>query len=375
MTAPAPKTYLVTGAAGFIGYAVSRDLLARGDRVVGFDNLNDYYDPALKQARLDLLAPSPAFTFVRGDLADRAAVDSLFSRGPFDAVIHLAAQAGVRYSVTHPEVYGQSNLVGFLHVLEACRAARVPHLVYASSSSVYGLDAALPFCVHGPSAHPVSLYAATKRANELMAHAYSHLFAIPATGLRFFTVYGPWGRPDMALFKFTRAILADQPVDLYNHGRMKRDFTYVDDISRGVLLAADRPPPPPPPRGRPPPPPPPPPSAPTPPAPPPPGASTTSATTPPSNSNASSPSSKTPSDARPSKTTSPCSPATSNPPAPTSPTSPATPASPPPPPSKPAFPASSPGTATTTASSSPPLPCPSTWTPNSPPSTPAPAAT
>jgi UDP-glucuronate 4-epimerase len=242
MTAPAPKTYLVTGAAGFIGYAVSRDLLARGDRVVGFDNLNDYYDPALKQARLDLLAPSPAFTFVRGDLADRAAVDSLFSRGPFDAVIHLAAQAGVRYSVTHPEVYGQSNLVGFLHVLEACRAARVPHLVYASSSSVYGLDAALPFCVHGPSAHPVSLYAATKRANELMAHAYSHLFAIPATGLRFFTVYGPWGRPDMALFKFTRAILADQPVDLYNHGRMKRDFTYVDDISRGVLLAADRPP-------------------------------------------------------------------------------------------------------------------------------------
>ena len=242
MTTTSSKKYLVTGAAGFIGSAVSRDLLARGDTVVGFDNINSYYDPALKQARLDRLAASPAFSFAKGDLADRAAVESIFSRGPYDAVIHLAAQAGVRYSVTHPHAYAQSNLAGFLNILEACRAARVPHLVYASSSSVYGLDAALPFSVHAPTAHPVSLYAATKRANELMAHAYSHLFAIPATGLRFFTVYGPWGRPDMALFKFTRAILAGEPVELYNHGRMKRDFTYVDDISRGVVLAADRPP-------------------------------------------------------------------------------------------------------------------------------------
>ena len=231
---------LVTGAAGFIGFHVARALLARGDTVVGFDNVNDYYDPTLKEARLALLRKDPGFAFVKGGLEDEAAVRKLFSGKPFDRVIHLAAQAGVRYSITNPGAYVQSNLVGFLHVLEACRHAQTPHLAYASSSSVYGLNAHFPFSVHDVVDHPVSLYAATKKANELMAHTYSHLYGLPTTGLRFFTVYGPWGRPDMALFLFTKAILAGKPIDVFNHGRMRRDFTYVDDIVQGVVRVADR---------------------------------------------------------------------------------------------------------------------------------------
>ena len=231
---------LVTGAAGFIGSHVSRALLARGDSVVGFDNLNDYYDVSLKQARLGRLLADKGFTFVKGSLEDAAAVGALFAGRPFDRVIHLAAQAGVRYSLTNPGAYVQSNLVGFLNVLEACRHAQTPHLAYASSSSVYGLNAHFPFSVHDVVDHPVSLYAATKKANELMAHTYSHLYGLPTTGLRFFTVYGPWGRPDMALFLFTKAILAGKPIDVFNHGRMRRDFTYVDDIVQGVVRVADR---------------------------------------------------------------------------------------------------------------------------------------
>ena len=231
---------LVTGAAGFIGFHVARALLARGDTVVGFDNVNDYYDPTLKEARLALLRKEPGFAFVKGGLEDEAAVRKLFSGKPFDRVIHLAAQAGVRYSITNPGAYVQSNLVGFLHVLEACRHAQTPHLAYASSSSVYGLNAHFPFSVHDVVDHPVSLYAATKKANELMAHTYSHLYGLPTTGLRFFTVYGPWGRPDMALFLFTKAILAGKPIDVFNHGKMRRDFTYVDDIVQGVVRVADR---------------------------------------------------------------------------------------------------------------------------------------
>ena len=231
---------LVTGAAGFIGFHVARALLARGDTVVGFDNLNDYYDPALKEARLALLRKEPGFAFVKGGLEDEAAVRALFAGKPFDRVIHLAAQAGVRYSLTNPGAYVQSNLVGFLHILEACRHAQTPHLAYASSSSVYGLNAHFPFSVHDVVDHPVSLYAATKKANELMAHTYSHLYGLPTTGLRFFTVYGPWGRPDMALFLFTKAILAGQPIDVFNHGQMRRDFTYIDDIVQGVVRVADR---------------------------------------------------------------------------------------------------------------------------------------
>ena len=231
---------LVTGAAGFIGYHVAELLLARGDSVVGFDNLNDYYDVALKHARLDRLRRHPAFAFAQGDLEDAAAVSALFAARPFDRVVHLAAQAGVRYSLTNPAAYVQSNLVGFLNVLEACRHAQTPHLAYASSSSVYGLNATQPFSVHDNVDHPVSLYAATKKANELMAHTYSHLYRLPTTGLRFFTVYGPWGRPDMALFLFTKAILAGRPIDVYNHGKMRRDFTYVDDIAQGVVRVADR---------------------------------------------------------------------------------------------------------------------------------------
>ena len=231
---------LVTGAAGFIGFHVARALLARGDTVVGFDNLNDYYDPALKAARLALLRADAGFVFVKGALEDEAAVRALFAERPFDRVIHLAAQAGVRYSLTNPGAYVQSNLVGFLHILEACRHARTPHLAYASSSSVYGLNAHFPFSVHDVVDHPVSLYAATKKANELMAHTYSHLYGLPTTGLRFFTVYGPWGRPDMALFLVTKAILAGQPIDVFNHGQMRRDFTYVDDIVQGVVRVADR---------------------------------------------------------------------------------------------------------------------------------------
>ena len=231
---------LVTGAAGFIGCHVARALLARGDTVTGFDNLNDYYDVSLKEARLGLLRPLAGFDFVKGDLADAAAVQALFAGGAFDRVIHLAAQAGVRYSLKNPGAYVQSNLVGFLNILEACRHARTPHLVYASSSSVYGLNARQPFSVHDNVDHPVSLYAATKKANELMAHTYAHLYRLPVTGLRFFTVYGPWGRPDMALFLFTRNILAGQPIDVFNHGHHRRDFTYVADIAQGVVRACDR---------------------------------------------------------------------------------------------------------------------------------------
>lgn len=231
---------LVTGAAGFIGFHVSRALLERGDTVTGFDCVNDYYDVGLKEARLALLRQMSGFTFVKGALEDAAAVNALFTDAPFDRVIHLAAQAGVRYSLKNPHAYLQSNLAGFLNILEACRHARTPHLTYASSSSVYGLNSQQPFSVHDNVDHPISLYAATKKANELMAHTYSHLYQLPTTGLRFFTVYGPWGRPDMALFLFTKAILAGKPIDVYNHGKMRRDFTYIDDIVQGVVRTSDQ---------------------------------------------------------------------------------------------------------------------------------------
>ncbi len=231
---------LVTGAAGFIGMHTSLRLLERGDEVVGFDNLNTYYDPALKAARLERLQAHPHFTFVRGALEDRPAVAGTFEHRP-DRVINLAAQAGVRYSIENPHAYVDSNLVGFVNILEGCREAEVEHLVYASSSSVYGANTKLPFSVADAVDHPVSLYAATKKANELMAHTYSHLFRLPTTGLRFFTVYGPWGRPDMALFLFTRAILAGEPVRIFNHGRMRRDFTYIDDIVEGIIRVLDHP--------------------------------------------------------------------------------------------------------------------------------------
>jgi UDP-glucuronate 4-epimerase len=233
---------LVTGAAGFIGFHVAQRLLARGDEVVGIDNLNPYYDPQLKRDRLARLTIHPAFRFAELDISDREAVSRLFSNQPPARVVHLAAQAGVRYSLTNPQAYVDSNLVGFVNVLEACRHTKVEHLVFASSSSVYGANTTMPFSVHHNVDHPVSLYAATKKANELMAHCYSHLFNLPATGLRFFTVYGPWGRPDMALFLFTRAILAGQPIDVFNHGRMRRDFTYIDDVAEGVVRTLDRPP-------------------------------------------------------------------------------------------------------------------------------------
>ncbi len=234
------KRYLVTGAAGFIGSHVAHVLLARGDRVVGLDNVNDYYDPTLKEARLARLAPLAGFRLVRGDVADRALVEALFRQERFDVVVHLAAQAGVRYSLTNPHAYVDSNLVGFVNILEGCRHGGVQHLTYASSSSVYGANTEMPFSVHHNVDHPLSLYAATKKANELMAHTYSHLYGLPTTGLRFFTVYGPWGRPDMALFLFTKAILAGKPIDVFNEGRMQRDFTYVDDIVEGVVRVADR---------------------------------------------------------------------------------------------------------------------------------------
>jgi len=230
---------LVTGAAGFIGYHVAERLLARGETVVGIDNLNDYYDPRLKQARLDRLV-NPRFTFERIELADRAAVEALFVRHRFSRIVHLAAQAGVRYSLSHPHAYIDSNVSGFLNLLEAARARPLQHFVYASSSSVYGANAKLPFSVEDRVDHPVSLYAATKRANELMAYVYARTFGIALTGLRFFTVYGPWGRPDMAAMKFCRAILADEPIDVYNHGDLQRDFTYIDDIVTGVLAVLDR---------------------------------------------------------------------------------------------------------------------------------------
>jgi len=230
---------LVTGAAGFIGYHTSERLLARGDEVVGLDNLNDYYDPTLKEARLARLQGAPGFKFVRMDLGDRAGIEQLFATERFDKVINLAAQAGVRYSLTNPHTYIDSNLVGFLHILEGCRHHGVQHLTYASSSSVYGANTAMPFSVHQNVDHPLSLYAATKKANELMAHTYSHLYGLPTTGLRFFTVYGPWGRPDMALFLFTKAILGGRPIDVFNHGRMRRDFTFIDDIVEGVIRTSD----------------------------------------------------------------------------------------------------------------------------------------
>jgi UDP-glucuronate 4-epimerase len=230
---------LVTGAAGFIGMHVSKRLLARGDTVVGLDNLNEYYDVNLKLARLEQLK-HPAFTFHKLDVADGPAIDALFAAERFDRVVHLAAQAGVRYSLTNPHEYIRSNITGFLNILEACRHHPVQHLVYASSSSVYGGNTRLPFTESDSVDHPVSLYAASKKSNELMAHTYSHLFGIPSTGLRFFTVYGPWGRPDMALFLFTKAILAGEPVNVFNHGKMQRDFTYIDDIVEGVVRVLDR---------------------------------------------------------------------------------------------------------------------------------------
>jgi UDP-glucuronate 4-epimerase len=230
---------LITGAAGFIGMYVAERLLARGDEVVGIDNLNDYYDVGLKEARLARLTPNPAFRFLKLDLADREGMAALFAREKPEAVINLAAQAGVRYSLKNPLAYADSNLIGFVNVLEGCRHNSVRHLVYASSSSVYGGNTKVPFAETDNVDHPVSLYAATKKANELMAYSYSHLYGIPCTGLRFFTVYGPWGRPDMAYFSFTKAVLAGQPIDVFNHGKMRRDFTYIDDIAEGVVRVLD----------------------------------------------------------------------------------------------------------------------------------------
>jgi UDP-glucuronate 4-epimerase len=233
---------LITGAAGFIGAALATRLLARGDRVYGIDNLNDYYDVSLKQARLARLNAHPGFRFERLDIADREGMARLFRRERFDAVMHLAAQAGVRYSIENPHAYIDSNLLGFGNILEGCRHGGVGHLVFASSSSVYGANTKLPFSEHDNVDHPVSLYAATKKANELMAHCYAHLYGLPCTGLRFFTVYGPWGRPDMALFKFTKGILEGRPIPVFNQGKMIRDFTYIDDIVEGVVRIIDRPP-------------------------------------------------------------------------------------------------------------------------------------
>lgn len=236
------KKVLVTGAAGFIGFHTSRRLLSQGIEVVGFDNLNDYYDPTLKQARLDLLKKEKGFRFEKLDLVDRDGVLGLFQREKFTHVVHLAAQAGVRYSIQNPYAYTDANITGFIHMLEACRHNGTQHMVYASTSSVYGNHTNMPFSVHNSVDHPVSLYAATKKANELMAHSYSHLYKMPLTGLRFFTVYGPWGRPDMALFLFTKAILEGKPIDVFNNGKMKRDFTYVDDIVEGVVRILAKPP-------------------------------------------------------------------------------------------------------------------------------------
>jgi UDP-glucuronate 4-epimerase len=235
-------TILVTGAAGFIGFHVARRLCLDGHEVVGIDNLNDYYDVSLKQARLKELEALSGFRFEKIDLVDKSALMAVFSEHRFTDVVHLAAQAGVRYSLDNPDVYGQSNLVGFLNVLEACRHHRPGHLIYASSSSVYGANSKIPFCVEDPVEQPISLYAASKRANELMAHSYCHLYGLKASGLRFFTVYGPWGRPDMALFKFTEAMLKGLPIDIYNQGQMARDFTYIDDIVESIVRLRTRPP-------------------------------------------------------------------------------------------------------------------------------------
>ncbi|KKC35266.1 capsular biosynthesis protein CpsI [Devosia epidermidihirudinis] len=237
---------LVTGSAGFIGFHVARRLIERGDEVVGFDVVNNYYDPALKEARLaqlDALAAEQgaSYSFIRADIADQAAVDTVFADHGFDRVIHLAAQAGVRYSLENPRAYVASNIVGFTNILEACRHHQTGHLVYASTSSVYGANTKMPFSEHDGADHPLQFYAATKRANELMAHSYSHLFGLPTTGLRFFTVYGPWGRPDMSPFKFAKAITEGKPIDVFNHGNHSRDFTYVDDIVEGLIRASDAP--------------------------------------------------------------------------------------------------------------------------------------
>jgi len=236
------QTILVTGAAGFIGFHVARRLLVEGRNVVGLDNLNSYYDPALKEARLNVLREDSRFSFVHLDLSDRAAIKSLFAQYRFPIVIHLAAQAGVRYSLEHPHAYVDANLDGFINVLEGCRHTGCRHLLFASSSSVYGANTKLPFSVQDNVDHPISLYAASKKANELMAHAYSHLHGIPATGLRFFTVYGPWGRPDMSMFLFAKAIVGGTPIKLFNHGNMRRDFTYIDDVGEAVVRLVDRPP-------------------------------------------------------------------------------------------------------------------------------------
>jgi UDP-glucuronate 4-epimerase len=232
---------LVTGASGFVGFHVSLRLLREGRVVHGADNLNDYYDVGLKEARTRLLREHKGFIFHKTDLADAESTRALFEEAKPDRVIHLAAQAGVRHSISHPRAYADSNVIGFLNVLEGCRAAKASHLVYASSSSVYGLNSALPFSAHQATEHPMSFYAATKKANELMAHSYSHLYGIPTTGLRLFTVYGPWGRPDMALFSFTKAILAGTPIEIFGDGRMRRDFTYIDDVVEGILRLLDRP--------------------------------------------------------------------------------------------------------------------------------------
>ena len=237
--------FLVTGAAGFIGFSVAKKLLERGDDVVGFDVVNDYYDPALKEARLEVLEETAqqaqgSFTFIRANLANKAIVDQCFQDHQFDRVIHLAAQAGVRYSLENPLAYMESNLIGFTNIIEACRHNKTPHLSYASTSSVYGANTTMPFSEKHGVNHPVQFYAATKRANELMAHSYSHLFGLPTTGLRFFTVYGPWGRPDMALFKFTKKMIEDQPIPVFNHGNHSRDFTFISDIVEGVIRSSDQ---------------------------------------------------------------------------------------------------------------------------------------
>lgn len=233
---------LVTGVAGFIGFFVAQRLLADGHTVYGIDNLNDYYDVQLKKARLDQLQQTSNFTFQLIDIAEQGQMATLFQDNSFDVVVHLAAQAGVRYSIENPFAYGNSNLAGFLNILEGCRHGQIDHLIYASSSSVYGVNKQIPFSVKDNVDYPISLYAATKKANELMAHSYSHLYQIPTTGLRFFTVYGPWGRPDMAYFKFVRAIEAGKPIDIYNHGKMQRDFTYIDDIVEGIVRLINKPP-------------------------------------------------------------------------------------------------------------------------------------
>ena len=234
-------TTLITGVAGFIGYHMAEALLSRDEKVVGVDNLNDYYDVALKRARLSRIGANPLFDFRKIDISDRFLVRELFNTLKPTTVVHLAAQAGVRYSIENPMAYIKSNVVGFTNILEACRHHHVEHLVYASTSSVYGANESMPFSIHQNVDHPLSFYAASKKANELMAHTYSHLYGLPTTGLRFFTVYGPWGRPDMALFKFTKAILSDEPIDIFNYGQHKRDFTYIDDIVEGIIRVVDKP--------------------------------------------------------------------------------------------------------------------------------------